>query len=160
MNKLLLLCCLCLPLRHIQVTSPYGYRVHPLTGKYSFHAGVDLRAFRDTVFAVLDGTVQTVGYNNLLGLYICLDHGNFQSIYGHLSEAFIFSGDTVLAGEAIAVSGETGRVTGSHLHFEVRFHQHCVDPLRFLKALATRSTPTFYADTGTSAEPGHSRRLP
>lgn len=79
MNKLLLIVAFCLPLRHLSQTSGFGYRIHPLTGKYRLHTGVDLRACRDTVFAVLDGTISDVGYDRLLGIYIRLDHGEFQS---------------------------------------------------------------------------------
>jgi hypothetical protein len=74
--KLIFACCLvCLPLKNLHLTSPYGYRVHPVTGKYAFHAGVDLRAKEDTVFAIMDGSVAATGYNDFLGMFIRLDHG-------------------------------------------------------------------------------------
>ena len=56
-HLLLMTCMVCLPLRHLQITSGYGYRVHPLSGRYQFHKGIDLRARSDTVFAVLAGRV-------------------------------------------------------------------------------------------------------
>ena len=135
MNKLLLLCCLCLPLRHIQVTSSYGYRVHPVTHIYSFHAGIDLRARSDTVFAVLPGTVLTTGYDPLLGFFIRLGHGPFQTIYGHLSQIFVLTGDSVKSASALGITGCSGRVTGEHLHFAVQYRQRYIDPLRFLYQL-------------------------
>jgi len=105
--KLIFACYLvCLPLKNLHLTSPYGYRVHPVTGKYAFHAGVDLRAKDDTVFAIMDGSVAATGYNDFLGIFIRLDHGGgFQSGYGHLSEVFVAPGDTVRSGEPIAISG-------------------------------------------------------
>jgi len=133
MNKLILLAgMLCMPLRHLSLSSPYGYRVHPITGRYAFHAGVDLRARHDTVFAVLDAVVSTVGYDHLLGLFIRLDHGEFETSYGHLSQVFVTGTDSVSAGEPLGITGVSGRVTGEHLHFSVQFHNRYIDPLSFL----------------------------
>jgi len=132
MNKFLLTVAFCLPLRHFSQTSGFGYRVHPVTGKYCFHTGVDLRADKDTVFAVLDGVVSAASYDRLLGIYIRLNHSDFQTLYGHLSQILVLPGDSVSAGDAIAISGATGRVTGPHLHFSVQFRHRNIDPLRFL----------------------------
>lgn len=122
----------CLPLKHLDLRSGYGYRIHPVTGKPDFHAGVDLRAHHDTVYAVAGGIVAATGYQTFLGLYIRLDHNDIQTVYGHLSSIFITTGDTVHSGEAMAISGSTGRVTGEHLHFGVLFQNKPVDPLKFL----------------------------
>jgi murein DD-endopeptidase MepM/ murein hydrolase activator NlpD len=136
MNKLCLLACICcLPLRHIELTSPFGYRIHPITGKYTFHAGIDLRAHDDTVFAVLAGKVEAAGYNPLLGIYIRLAHGDFESTYGHLSQLFVMPGDSVAPGGILGISGATGRVTGGHLHFSVQYHHAYINPLKFLLAI-------------------------
>jgi murein DD-endopeptidase MepM/ murein hydrolase activator NlpD len=132
MNKLWLICCVCLPLRHLKITSGYGYRIHPITGEYKFHSGIDLRARSDTVYAVLPGVVSATGYDNLLGIYEKLDHGDFETTYGHLSQLFFLKGDTVVAGTPLGVTGSTGQVTGEHLHFTVRCLGHPVDPLCFL----------------------------
>lgn len=131
-NKLLWCCLMFLPLKHLHLNSPYGYRMHPLTGKYAFHSGVDLQASHDTVYAVLDGFVAAAGYHRLLGIYIRLDHGEFQSCYGHLSQLLVLPGDTVKAGDPIAITGATGRVTGEHLHFSITFKKHSINPLYFL----------------------------
>src|SRR5471030_1165250 len=121
MTKVLLACCLvCLPMRHLQITSVYGFRVHPLTGRCQFHKGIDLRARSDTVFAVLAGKVVAAAYDPLLGSYIRLDHGDFETLYGHLSQVFVLAGDSVNACDAVGVSGASGAVTGEHLHFAVR----------------------------------------
>jgi murein DD-endopeptidase MepM/ murein hydrolase activator NlpD len=134
-NPLLACCLVCLPLKNLQLTSSYGYRTHPVTGKYAFHAGVDLRSKQDTVYAVMNGTVSTVNYSNFLGIYIRLDHDQFQSVYGHLSQVFVVPGDTIEAGQPIGITGATGRVTGEHLHFSIRYQQHEIDPLEFLYQL-------------------------
>jgi len=135
MNRLVLAILFCLPLKHISLTSPFGYRLHPVTGKYAFHSGVDLRARHDTVFAILDGVIETERYDRLLGIAITMDHGDLNSIYGHLSRLLVLPGDTVRAGEAIAITGSTGRVTSEHLHFTIRFKNRYIDPLKFLNAL-------------------------
>jgi murein DD-endopeptidase MepM/ murein hydrolase activator NlpD len=95
----------CLPLRFLVVTSPYGPRIHPVTGNYSFHDGVDLRADHDTVFAVAEGRVTECRYDDYLGNYIKLDHGDWQSGYGHLGMLLVARGDSVYAGYPIAISG-------------------------------------------------------
>jgi len=121
----------CLPLKKLSVTSSFGYRIHPITGKYTFHSGIDLKANFDTVYAILPGIVKA-GYDNLLGIYIIIEYGDLKLIYGHLSQLFIMPGDVVESGVPIARSGATGRVTGPHLHFGVRYRQQCLNPLKFL----------------------------
>jgi len=124
-----------LPLKHLQLTSAYGSRIHPVTGIYAFHSGVDLRARSDTVFAVLPGVVEAEGFDQFLGIFIRLRNGDFQTIYGHLSRLFVFKGDTVSSETELGITGSTGRVTGEHLHFEVKFQGVPIDPLAFLTAL-------------------------
>ncbi|QTE54662.1 M23 family metallopeptidase [Mucilaginibacter rubeus] len=127
----LLLCSL--PLRQVRLTSGFGYRLHPIYHRVKLHAGIDLAARSDTVFSILDGVVQSCRYNSKLGLYVTIDHGSsLRSIYGHLSQWFVMQGDTVEAGEPIAVTGATGTVTGEHLHFGVTYRSRWLDPLKFL----------------------------
>jgi len=133
--KLFYCCLLALPLRHLSLSSGYGFRVHPVTGTYAFHSGIDLRARHDTVFAVCKGIVKVCGYDRLFGVHIILAHEAFESSYGHLSQIFVLPGDTVSAGEPIAITGATGRVTGEHLHFSIKFRLRSVDPLKFLLAI-------------------------
>ena len=131
--KMLLACCLVvLPLKKLQVTSSYGYRNHPVTKKNTFHAGVDLRAKQDTVYAILNGDVTKVGFDPLLGIYIKLDHGDIESLYGHLSKVFIAPGEIIPAGDPIGITGATGRVTGEHLHFCISYRHQNLDPMEFL----------------------------
>lgn len=119
-----------LPLKFLLLTSVYGYRVHPVTGKYAFHNGIDLRARHDTVFSVTSGTLR-VSYNCLLGIYINVSNSGFVITYGHLSQA-LRTGPFVEAGTAIAITGSTGRVTGEHLHLSISYNGQPLDPLKFL----------------------------
>jgi murein DD-endopeptidase MepM/ murein hydrolase activator NlpD len=130
--KTILICLICLPLKHLYVTSPFGNRIHPITGSCTFHSGIDLRANHDTVFAVMDGYAAAVSYNDVLGINIHLVHRNVASIYGHLSKVFISRGDSVEAGEPIGIIGATGKTTGEHLHFSVRSGRRWIDPLEFI----------------------------
>jgi murein DD-endopeptidase MepM/ murein hydrolase activator NlpD len=132
MKAVFALCIVCLPLKSLTVTSPFGYRLHPLTGKVEFHCGVDLRAKYDTVYAVLNGVVRSVNRTSKLGIAINLQHGEFNTIYGHLSKSLVNQQDSVIAGQAIAISGATGSVTATHLHFSVRHQNRYINPLIFL----------------------------
>jgi murein DD-endopeptidase MepM/ murein hydrolase activator NlpD len=127
----------CPPLKKLFLTSGFGYRLHPVTRKYAFHAGVDLRARSDTVFAIIAGTV-TVGYNNLLGVFLVIKDGDIQVIYGHLSMLFAFTGDKVTTAMPVGITGATGRVTGEHLHFSIKYGNKYLDPLLFLTVLLNR----------------------
>jgi murein DD-endopeptidase MepM/ murein hydrolase activator NlpD len=131
------ICLVCLPLRRLQVTSPFGYRTDPITGKYTFHGGVDLRASADTVYAILDGRVIIAGYEHRSGIFIRLSHRLFYSGYCHLSQVFVAKGDSVKAGQPIAITGLTGSVTGEHLHFSIYSRQGYLNPLEFLYKLLT-----------------------
>ncbi|SDE62300.1 Peptidase family M23 [Mucilaginibacter pineti] len=135
MNKLLWIVLCCLPLRHLSLTSGYGLRVHPVTGLVRFHAGIDLRARQDTVFAVMPGRVDFVGYDSLTGVHIRLISGDFAILYGHLSQVFVLAGDSVNACMPLGVTGSSGRVTGEHLHFSISLRQVPVNPLLFLRGL-------------------------
>lgn len=135
MKMLIGFCLVCLPLKHFKINSSYGYRLHPITGKYAMHYGIDLKAHNDTAYAILDGRVSSEGYNNGLGMNIRLAHGPIESIYGHLSRLLVSPRDSVFAGQPIAITGSTGRVTGEHLHFSIRYRQRYIDPVKFLYEL-------------------------
>ena len=135
MNKWIWIAACCLPLRHLSLTSPYGIRLHPVTGQFRFHSGIDLRARQDTVFAVIPGRIGYVGYDPVTGVHIRLSSGGFGILYGHLSLVFVLPGDSVNACTPLGVTGSSGRVTGEHLHFSVSYRQAPVNPLRFLRGL-------------------------
>jgi murein DD-endopeptidase MepM/ murein hydrolase activator NlpD len=135
MKILISFCVVCLPLKHLKINSEYGYRIHPLTGKYAMHAGVDLKARQDTVYAILNGFVKSTGDDHSLGINIRLAHGPVESIYGHLSQIFVIPTDSVTAGEPIGITGATGQVTGGHLHFSICYRHQYINPIKFLYEL-------------------------
>jgi murein DD-endopeptidase MepM/ murein hydrolase activator NlpD len=136
MKMLIGFCLVCLPLKHLKINSGYGYRVHPITGDYAMHSGVDLKARHDTVFAIMDGIVDQTGYDRFLGIHIRLKHdGNITSVYGHLSQIWVAASDSVSAGEPIGITGATGRVTGEHLHFSICYQNRAINPINFLYKL-------------------------
>lgn len=104
------------PLKSIKVTSPYGYRRDPFTGKQSWHNGLDLRAKNEPAYAMMDGIVEKIGYDNRSGNYVTLRHGNFYISYCHLSSIIVRKGEYVYPGIIVGVTGNTGRSTGNHLH--------------------------------------------
>jgi murein DD-endopeptidase MepM/ murein hydrolase activator NlpD len=135
MKLLISFCLVCLPLKHLKINSEYGCRIHPLTGKYILHAGVDLKARHDTVYAILNGFVRSTSYDSGLGINIRLTHGAVESIYGHLSQIFVIPTDSVTAGEPIGITGATGHVTGEHLHFSICYRHQYINPIKFLYEL-------------------------
>lgn len=117
------------------VSSPFGCRSDPFTGKSAFHHGLDIAANEGTeISAALDGKVIIAASGNSdYGNYIVLDHGGFKTLYGHCNKFVVNVGQQVSAGETIALCGSTGRSTGPHLHFEVRVGSTRIDPRIFLK---------------------------
>ena len=116
------------PLRSITVTSPYGKRKDPIHGKVAFHSGIDLRARYEEVFAMFDGVVTETGENTKAGKYVRLTHGNITVSYCHLSRIHVRKGDVVFAGDKVAVSGNTGRTTGPHLHLTAKKKGKSINP--------------------------------
>ena len=104
------------PLKSIKVTSPYGYRRDPFTGKQSWHNDIDLQAKNEYVYSMIEGKVEKVGYDNRSGNYIILRHADFTISYCHLSKVYLATNVMVCPGTIIGRSGSTGRVTGEHLH--------------------------------------------
>lgn len=129
---------MCLPLRSITVTSPYGRRPDPLTGKRSFHSGLDLRASFEPVFSMLPGTVLKTGSDSRSGKYVVLKHGGITVSYCHLSAIRVRPGQRVTAGQVIAISGNSGRSTGPHLHLTVKTNGRTIDPAVLIRAILKR----------------------
>lgn len=127
----------CLPLADIKLTSGFGYRIHPILGNIKFHNGIDLSARTANIYSVLHGTVVISSYDSVIGNYVVVNHGLYETIYGHLSIRFVKAGDLVKAGTIIGLSGRTGRVTGEHLHFIVKYKGQSINPLPFLKEILT-----------------------
>ena len=116
------------PLKSIKVTSPYGYRRDPITGKQSWHNGLDFRAKNEPAYAMMDGIVEKVGYDNRSGKYVILKHGNYHVCYCHLSSIVVDNGEIVYSGTIIGVTGNTGRSTGSHLHLTCKKDGKSINP--------------------------------
>ena len=116
------------PLKSIKVTSPYGYRRDPFTGKLSWHNGLDLRAKNEPAYAMMDGIVEKVGYDNRSGNYVTLRHGNYHVCYCHLSSIIVRKGESVYPGIIVGVTGDTGRSTGSHLHLTCKKDGKSINP--------------------------------
>jgi len=122
------------PLNYRRISSNFGYRTHPVTKKKSFHAGLDLPAKYGTpIYAPASGTVIMAGKKGAYGNFLLLTHAyGFKTAYGHLSRFAVKSGDFVSKGQLIAYVGSTGRSTGPHLHYEVRYLTKWLDPKIFI----------------------------
>ncbi len=113
------------------ITSPFGRRRHPVTGKIHNHGGVDLGVPRGTaVFATANGRVSNVWIDDTCGRGIKIAHsGGYETLFCHLDSQQVSVGDNVSAGCKIGVSGNTGRSTGAHLHYEIRQDGFKIDPV-------------------------------
>jgi len=122
------------PLRQITVSSPYGPRLNPVTGRPGVHRGLDLAAPEGTeVYAAKSGVVIDLGEDPILGKYVMISHdSNWVSLYGHLSAITTSLHATVQSGSLIARVGSTGQSTGPHLHFELRQNGQARDPAGLL----------------------------
>jgi len=122
-----------------QIVSRFGDRSDPFSGEGGFHAGVDITARMGTpVYAAADGIVQGAQYSGRYGRLITIDHGGgVTTLYAHLSQFQVVAGEEIRRGQLIGYSGASGRVSGPHLHFEVRQGGNPVNPSRFLSGTAT-----------------------
>lgn len=116
------------------ISSPFGGRIHPVTGLQSFHYGIDIAAGIGTeIHAAYDGEVAWSNYSGTAGNWIGIDHGNgLYTIYMHMSKRILKAGDKVKKGDVIGLVGSTGRSTGPHLHFAVRLNGAYQDPTTYV----------------------------
>lgn len=127
------------PLRRMKITSPYGYRKDPFTGKKSFHGGLDLHARADEVLAMMEGVVVKVGQDKVSGKYVTLRHGRYTVSYCHLSKILVAKGAVVRPRDVVGITGSTGRSTGEHLHITCKLDGRRVNPSVILEYInATR----------------------
>lgn len=117
-----------LPLKRIKVTSPFGMRKDPFTGKRKMHNGIDLYARNDEVYAMFPGVVKKVGYDKRSGNYVTLRHGDYTVSYCHLSRVTVKEKTPVLAGDVVGITGNTGRSTGEHLHLTCKRSGISINP--------------------------------
>ena len=116
------------------VTSAYGWRTHPITGKQSFHNGVDLAAGSGTaIYAVRSGTVTTATYSSVYGYYVTVNHGDgYSSLYAHMTDYVVSNGQYVEKGQLLGYVGSTGWSTGPHLHFTIYYNGSTVNPMDYI----------------------------
>jgi murein DD-endopeptidase MepM/ murein hydrolase activator NlpD len=115
-----------------RLTSAFGYRTSPFSGKREFHHGIDLATRRGTpILAPADGLVESVGWKYGYGRMVTIDHGyGLVTRYAHLHKAFVSPGDSVKTGQKIALVGNSGQSTGPHLHYEVHLNGVPQNPIR------------------------------
>lgn len=123
------------PVESGYISSRYGTRPDPFTGKSAFHAGIDFAAAPGTrVLVVADGVVSFAGRDRSYGQLVEITHGNgYLTRYAHNSTLLVAPGQTVRRGDALALMGSTGRSTGTHLHFEVLRNGRHVNPMSFVR---------------------------
>lgn len=121
------------PTTSTYITSPFGFRIHPVTGAYTGHTGVDIGVgMGSPVYAAASGTVIVAGRYGGYGYAVVIDHGSgISTLYGHNSSVSVSVGQNVKQGQVVASSGSTGISTGPHLHFEVRVNGAYVDPMSY-----------------------------
>jgi murein DD-endopeptidase MepM/ murein hydrolase activator NlpD len=119
-----------------RITSPFGERIHPVTGKTSFHNGTDIGTPTGTpLVAAHHGTVKRQSVDSVSGTYLILDHGlGVQTTYCHLSSTRVRERERVRRGQVVGEAGASGRVTGPHLHYILRIGDKAVDPERYGEA--------------------------
>ena len=122
------------PCDYVLLTSPYGYRLHPVYGDWRFHSGVDLAGPMGTpIYATRSGVVKAATYNSSAGYYVSIDHQDgFSSSYLHMTHYIVDVGDYVSAGQVIGYMGSTGTSTGSHLHFSIYYNGSSVNPADYI----------------------------
>ena len=122
------------PVDYVYISSPFGTRVHPITGVVTTHYGVDLAAYLgNPIYATRSGVVTQATYGASGGYYVYIDHGDgFTSIYLHMTHYIVSAGDYVEAGQVIGYCGSTGASTGPHLHFGLIYNGAYVDPTKYV----------------------------
>ena len=118
------------------ITCPFGPRIHPITGKYSNHSGMDIGAnYGQPIYACASGTVTTAKFGEAYGYHVVINHGNgFSTLYGHMIRYTVKVGDYVTRGEIIGYVGSTGWSTAPHLHLTMYYNGSLVNPLNYLPA--------------------------
>ena len=116
-----------------RISSPYGKRKHPITGKKDFHYGVDMANKKGTpVYATASGRVKVASRTAKMGRYIKIDHDfGFETVYGHMNRLLVKKGQSVEKGQMIGRMGNTGDSTGPHLHYEVHRYNRYRNPAKY-----------------------------
>ena len=124
------------PVPYYTLTSPFGMRVHPISGRWKMHNGVDMAAAQGTpIYAAKSGKVTVTSYQaGGAGYYVSINHGDgFSSVYMHMTHYIVSPGQYVTAGQVIGYVGSTGGSTGPHLHFGISYNGSYVNPMNYVK---------------------------
>ena len=125
------------PIEYHGISSRFGYRTHPITGRREHHKGSDMKAKIFTeVYATANGVVEYAGYHRKSGfgrLVILNNSYGFRTYFAHLGKIKVKHGQVVQKGDLIALTGNSGRSNGPHLHYEIRFMHRAVNPFWFIK---------------------------
>ena len=124
------------PIVYSMVSSPFGYRYHPISGKYKMHYGIDLAAPTGRpIYATRGGTVSYTGYEaGGAGNWVQINHGDgYKSVYMHMTKYVVRSGQNVSQGQLIGYCGSTGGSTGPHLHFGISYNGTYVNPANYMR---------------------------
>ena len=123
------------PMEHYYISSQYGKRKHPVTGRYRIHHGIDLAGtWQEKISVSADGTVVFAGYHGTFGKVIRIKHRyGIVTTYGHLAKINVKMGDIVSEGQTIGKMGRTGRVDGAHLHYEISVNGKSQNPNSYIK---------------------------
>jgi murein DD-endopeptidase MepM/ murein hydrolase activator NlpD len=124
------------PVEQYSISSRYGYRRDPFTKKRAYHSGMDFAAAtKSTIYSTAAGLVTFVGWDGAYGRTVEIDHGlGIKTRYGHLRKILVKKGQKVAFRQKIGLMGSSGRSTGSHVHYEIKFDKKHVNPAAFLKA--------------------------
>ncbi len=115
-------------------TSGFGWRTHPVFGYRHYHTGVDIAMYYGPVKAALSGTVTSTGSRGAYGKLVIIRHNNkFKTLYAHMSQIYVKKGTKIKRGQVIGISGNTGRSTGPHLHFEILKNGRPVNPRKYIR---------------------------
>ena len=123
------------PVPYYTLTSPFGMRIHPISGKWKMHNGVDMSCAQGTpIYAAKSGKVTTTSYQaGGAGYYVSINHGDgFSSVYMHMTHYIVSPGQYVTAGQVIGYVGSTGGSTGPHLHFGISYKGTYVNPMNYI----------------------------
>lgn len=148
------------PLEQVHITSPYGNRRNPFTGEQSTHSGLDLQANHESVMAMFDGVCEGVGYDDRSGHYVMLNHGEYTISYCHLSKVLVKTDEVVCAGDVVAISGNTGKTTGPHLHITCKYKGERINPYTLLIYIKEVRKETIKALSSSHVSiPNHRKQL-
>jgi len=134
------------PLDTLVIRDMFGSRKHPIFKTWQFHSGIDLiDTYKDTVYATASGLSTMATWNAGYGKCIVIKHAHgYSTKYAHLDKMFIKKGDSIMKGQAIGTMGNTGEVTGQHLHYEVLHGGNAIDPMPFIKIQPITVKATMY----------------